>query len=191
MKKFFLYFSMFFLSYSCSNDYTPKPRAYFRIDFPKKKEYQIYRKNCPFEFEYSKYSEILTHSKNKPCWFNILYEKYKAKIHISYKRIDMENDISKYLEDSRKLAYKHTIKADAIGEQLFEDDEKNVYGMFFDIQGNTASSVQFYLTDSTEHFLRGSLYFNVSPNKDSLRPVIEFIKKDIFHLIETFNWKKN
>jgi gliding motility-associated lipoprotein GldD len=93
------------------------------------------------------------------------------------------------LEDSRELAYKHTIKAESINEKIFLKPGRNVYGMLYEIEGNTASSVQFYLTDSTKHFLRGALYFNIQPNKDSLAPVINFVKEDIKILMETFKWK--
>jgi len=94
------------------------------------------------------------------------------------------------MEDSRKLAYQHSVKAEAINEKLVKRDTAKVFGLLYDIEGlNTASSVQFFLTDSTNHFLRGALYFNLVPRNDSLSPVIKFIKKDITHLIETFKWK--
>jgi len=110
----------------------------------------------------------------------------KGKIHLSYKTI--HNNFNELMEDSRRLAYKHTIKADAINEQMFIDDEKHVFGILYDIQGDAASSIQFFATDSTTHFLRGSLYFNVIPNKDSLAPVVSFVKKDIIKLMETLSW---
>jgi len=94
------------------------------------------------------------------------------------------------VEDAHSLVYKHTIKADAINEEMFQNSEKNVFGVLYDIHGDAASSVQFWLTDSTDHYLRGALYFMVEPAEDSLAPVIAFIKKDIIHLIETMNWKK-
>ena len=175
---------------ACSESYTPKPHGYFRIDFPEKK-YQNYTKNLsPYIFEISSYAkiEIREEAHNKLNWFNIFYPKYNAKIHISYKKVN--DNINVYLEDTRALVYKHTVKADAIGEKNFLSSDKNVYGTIYDIKGNTASSIQFFLTDSTNHFVRGALYFNVKPNQDSLAPVIEYIKQDIVHLIETFEWKK-
>ena len=93
------------------------------------------------------------------------------------------------MEDSRKLAYKHSIKADAIGERFFQNDEHHVYGILYEIKGNAASPLQFAITDSTRHFLRGALYFNSIPNKDSLAPVIDFIKEDMMQLMETVSWK--
>ncbi|MFP4621285.1 MAG: gliding motility lipoprotein GldD, partial [Bacteroidales bacterium] len=115
------------------------------------------------------------------------YPRFNGDIHISYK--SMEDSFKTYVEDARELAYKHTIKAEAIQEERYTDKERNVYGIFYNLEGNVASPVQFFVTDSTKHFLRGSLYFRTEPNQDSLAPVIQFVKKDIRHLIETLEWK--
>ena len=120
--------------------------------------------------------------------FNIEFPDFKGKIHISYKKID--NNLTAYLEDSRTMAMKHIPKASSIENKQYEDPVKNVYGLTYDISGTEAASpFQFYLTDSTNHFVRGALYFNTIPNNDSLAPVIDFIKQDIQHLIETFEWR--
>ncbi len=173
---------------ACKRNYTPKPNGYFRIYLPKK-EYQIYQSNCPYKFEYPVYGSIGIEksSFSEPCWVNIEFPAYKAKIHISYKPV--HNNISLLLEDSYTLAYKHTIKAQAIQEKLFVDENRKVYGIMYEIKGDAASSVQFFLTDSTSHYLRGALYFSLQPNADSLAPVIRFFKEDIVHLIETLEWK--
>jgi gliding motility-associated lipoprotein GldD len=121
------------------------------------------------------------------CWINILFPVYGGTIHISYKEVSKNLDM--YVEDSRNLAYKHTIKADAIRETVYADPGKSVYGILYDIKGDAASSVQFFLTDSSTHFLRGSLYLNTVPDKDSLSPVINFFREDIVHLMESFEWK--
>lgn len=123
----------------------------------------------------------------EPCWFNLVFSKYNATIHLSYK--DVNKNLSQFIEDAHTLAYKHTIKADAIEENRIVDNRRKVYGLIYDIKGNAASSVQFYVTDSLRHFLRGSLYFNVAPDKDSLAPAIDFFRKDIQHLVETIEWK--
>ncbi len=169
----------------CTNKYTPKPLGYYRIDFPEK-EYVEYTSDCPFEFQYPKYGKI-EYTQQEPCWFNIAFPKYKGKIHLSYKQV--ENNLNLLTEDTRKLTYKHTIKAEAIQEKNFSNANNNVYGILYEVKGNAASSVQFYLTDSTNHFLRGSLYFDAQPNKDSLAPVIDFFKEDIVHIMETISWK--
>ena len=173
---------------SCKNNPTPKPRAYFRISFPEHK-YDSLENVYPYFFEYPEYAKIEQDKAvtAEPYWINIHYPEYKGKIHISYKEV--HDNLAQMLEDNRKLAYKHSIKADAIGEKLFMAPEKKVYGILYDIKGDAASSVQFFLTDSIRNFLRGSLYFNTIPNKDSLAPVVDFVKEDIIHIIETFEWK--
>jgi gliding motility-associated lipoprotein GldD len=178
---------LFFFS-ACKRNYTPKPRGYFRIDLPEK-GYKIYQSNCPYKFEYPVYGTIRTDNSynSEPCWINIEFPAYNAKIHISYKPV--YNNIALLLEDSHALAYKHTIKAQEIQEKLFTYEKRKVYGMIYEIKGNAASSVQFFLTDSTSHYLRGALYFNLQPNADSLAPVIHFFKEDIIHLIETLEWE--
>jgi len=94
------------------------------------------------------------------------------------------------MEQTYKMNVKnHINKADAINEQIFSDAENSVYGILYDLKGNTASAVQFYATDSIKHYLRGSLYFSAEPNADSLAPVIDFFREDILHLIETLRWK--
>lgn len=172
----------------CRHHYTPKPAGYLRINFPEK-EYQIYNSRCPYTFEYPVYGKIVPDTSRiaEPCWVNIEFPQFAGKIHISYKPV--KNNVHVYIEDSRELTYKHTVKADAIRESLFTVDDRKVYGMLYEISGDAASSVQFYLTDSTRHFLRGSLYFNVQPNADSLAPVIDFFLEDIMHLMETLEWK--
>jgi gliding motility-associated lipoprotein GldD len=188
MKNIVLALIVVCLAISCKESFTPKPRGYFRIDLPAK-EYQLFDSTCPYTFEYPKYGFIERDvDKNaEPCWINISFPKYKGKIHLSYKTITGSSD--KFVEDSHTLAYKHAIKADAIDEFQVDDPNRNVYGIIYDIRGNAASSIQFYLTDSVKHFLRGSLYFETEPNKDSLAPVVDFFRKDAEHLINTLKWK--
>ncbi len=171
---------------SCNNDYTPKPRGYFRIDLPKK-AYKQTPDKLPYSFEYPKYS-YLQAKENSPelYWINIVFPTLKAKVHLSYKPIN--NNADKYFNDAREFVYKHTVKADAISETVYDNPENKVYGLLYEIKGDAASNIQFYLTDSVNHFLRGALYFNALPNKDSLAPVVKFIKEDIQHLMETAQW---
>lgn len=164
---------------------SPKPKGYPRLHFPEKK-YHTYTPACPYTFEISDLSSIKV--KNDSCWCDIVYPAYKASIHLSYKPV-RNNNISQYIEDSRDFAIRHQIKATGLNESIIIRDTAKVYGLLYDISGNTASSVQFYLTDSTRHFLRGALYFNVAPNIDSLQVVIDYIRKDIIHLIKTTQWK--
>jgi gliding motility-associated lipoprotein GldD len=178
-----------FFTYSCSQNYTPKPRGYFRIDFPDKK-YVPYQNNFPYSFEYPLYGIIKpdTNINAEPYWLNIEFPRFKTKIHLSYKRVN--RNLAGFIEDTRKLAYRHTIKADAIDEVLIQNTKNNVYGIIYNIKGNAASSMQFFATDSTKNFIRGALYFTAQPNKDSLAPAIEFFGKDVEHFIQTLKWKK-
>lgn len=171
----------------CENSFTPKPRGYYRIDLPPKK-YKPLNLNYPYHFQYPDYAIIKpdTNKRSEPYWINIQYPQLNGTIHISYKKIN--NNLETLTEDSRSFAYKHAIKANAINEMVVSDKERKLYGILYEIKGNAASSVQFYLTDSIQNFLRGSLYFYTHPNSDSLSPVIEFCREDIDHLIKTFEW---
>ncbi len=172
---------------SCNHNYTPKEPGYFRIDFPDK-EYVQMDSIFPYKFEVPVYAKIKHDEYNTGNYnTNVIFPKLKGTIHLSY--FNVNGNIDELLEDNRKMVYKHTIKADAINEQYYEDTDKLVYGVLYEIKGNAASSVQFYVTDSTKHFLRGALYFNTIPNKDSLAPAIQFVEEDIIHLIETLSWK--
>ena len=150
----------------------------------------------PYSFEVPDYSVILPDDRNpdKPLWINISIPDNKAEIHISYYNFKNRDSnglklLSEYAEESRQLAYKHTIRADAIEEQIFINNEQKVYGTAYKILGNVASPVQFYLTDSMTNFLRGALYIRATPDIDSLKPVIRFLESDVIHLIETTSWK--
>ena len=175
---------------SCQQNYTPKPHAYYRIDFPER-EYRIYESGCPFTFEYPVYGTIIPlpgyHS--EPCWLDVSFSKYKGTIHLTYKEID--NNFDQFFEDNWKMIFKGlSQKADAIDDRsTYENHEQNVFGTLYLIGGNAASSTVFYATDSVRHFLRGALYFYVRPNHDSLAPVVNFFREDVIHLMETIRWK--
>jgi gliding motility-associated lipoprotein GldD len=174
---------------SCGENYLPKPRGYFRIDFPEK-EYCRFDTSFPYTFEYPVYSRIVRDSSSlsEPYWINIVYNSFHAQLHISYKVIN--GNLKNYLEDSRTLVNKHIPKANSISQREFADPVNKVYGLVYNIKGSDAASTyQFYLTDSTSNFLRGALYFDLVPNNDSLSPVIDFLKADIEHLINTFRWR--
>jgi gliding motility-associated lipoprotein GldD len=176
---------------SCNSDYTPKPRGYFRIALPEKK-YILLDSIYPYTFEYPAYAKITNDplSPQEKEWINIEMPVFHGRLHISYKPLDGKNSLIKYNEDSRTLALKHIPKASGIRQIAISDPARNVYGLVYEINGlSAASPYQFYLTDSTTHWLRGSLYFDVIPNNDSLAPIIDFVKLDIQHLFETIQWK--
>lgn len=193
MKYSFLIVFSFLLLQACSqnSEYAPKPRGYFRLEFPKK-EYQLFDSNPYYSFEYPRYAKMYLDSAdgNRPNWYNLTFPAFNARLHISYYPITSQKKFNELVEDSRKLAFKHTVKATGIDEGLIEAKAHNVYGVFYTIDGNTASSTQFFLTDSTKNFLRAALYFNEKPQPDSIQPVVDFIKTDIDKMIKTMHWKK-
>lgn len=175
---------------SCDDKtYQPKPKGYFRIDLPEK-EYVSLDSMKYYSFEHPVYSKITPDylSPEEKEWVNVEFPSFKGTIHISYKNVD--NNIEKYLEDSYYMMTKHISRAMGIRDSVVANPERKVYGLVYFLEGEgVASPLQFYLTDSVNHFLRGSLYFNVKTNNDSLAPVIDFITDDIRHLIETVKWK--
>lgn len=174
---------------ACHETYTPKPKGYFRIALPEH-EYIAFDSAFPYRFEYPVYAELGPDpfSPQEPYWLNIDFPQFRGRIHLSYKEID--GNLVEYLEDSRQFVMKHIPKASNIGDSLILDRDRDVYGLIYHIDGmGAASPCQFFVTDSTQHFVRGALYFDVVPNNDSLAPVIDFLKKDIDHLIATFSWK--
>lgn len=185
-----LLFASFLVSCSGDTEYSPKRTGYFRIALPERK-YKSYTAECPFVFDYPEYANVLRDSGSgaNSCWLNVVFPRFRCNIYISYLTID--TNLSAYLEECRKFVVEHEVKASAIDVRSVANVKDKIYGTIFDIEGNAASNMQFYLTDSTHNFVRGSLYFYAVPNKDSLEPVLKFVKKDINHLIETFRWKKN
>lgn len=185
-----------FLLSGCREHSTPKPRGFFRIEFPQKSYHEL-EGNYPYSFEIPDYSVIRQDDKNpeKQYWINVDVPANKAELHLSFYNLNEDSKqgsqqlLVELMEETRSLAYKHSIKADAIDEQIFVNPGAKVYGTIYAIKGNAASPIQFFLTDSTTHFLRGALYISEVPDIDSLQPVIDFLEPDIIRLIETTSWK--
>lgn len=174
----------------CGEDIqAPKPRGYFRINFPEHSYTNYQPADCPFSFDIPTYATVIndTAKIKEKCWLNLEFPGYKGTIYLSYRTVN--NDIARLTDDCRNMAMKHTAKASAIDETQYVDREHRVYGLNYSLKGNAASPSQFWLTDSSQHFLRGSLYFYAVPNSDSIAPVLEFINEDLKHLIETVRWK--
>ena len=143
-----------------------------------------------YSFEYPSYATITPdyYSPHEKDWVNVEFPSFKGTIHISYKEIN--GNLYGYIEDAYSMITKHITKATGIRDSVVIDPERNVYGLVYTLDGEgVASPLQFYLTDSTKHYLRGSLYFNLYPNNDSMQPVIDFIADDVRHLIQTLEWK--
>lgn len=176
--------------FSCGGgaDPVPRPKGYSIVSFPKK-EYRMYDSICPFTFEYPVYAGIqpFRRDPSKSCWFDITFPAYAATLHLSYENV--KGRFAQVSEDQHTLAYKHTSKANAIQEIFVEAPEDKVWGIVYDIEGNAASNYQFHVTDSQTHFLRGSLYFDFKANPDSVAPMLDFLKKDVMHLVETVKWR--
>lgn len=177
------------VAFGCSKDSIPKPRGYFRINLPEK-NFESYSGSCPFTLEVPKYSRIEiieNHDSQDSCWFNIAFPQFKARIHCTY--LPVNSNFDDLMRDSYEYAFKHEVKASAIDRIIVSDDSSKVYGIIYDIKGDVASQLQFFLTDSSDHFLRGSLYFENRPNADSLAPVVSYLKDDIFHMAESLEWQ--
>ena len=170
---------------ACGSDepeFYPKPRGYMRLDFPDR-TYERYQNECDFSFEMPEYFEI---KEKEHCNKDVIISRFNAQLFLTY--IPLDTNLNQNIEYSQKLVYDHSIKADEIQEAMIQDPENKRYGMKYNIVGNAASPYQFYLTDSTDHFIRGALYFNVAPNYDSLKPSLDYVVEDIDHLIETVTW---
>jgi gliding motility-associated lipoprotein GldD len=203
---------VFVLFCSCNSVYTPKPRGYYKVELPRH-EYQVFdRPGFPYTFEYPVYARMVQDSTyfeeqpENPFWINMEFPEMAGKIYISYNEIGGKsrfkvknangeyvdsiglNSFDRLLNGSYTLSYKHSYKATSIQDSAFTS-ANGIDGIFFRIGGNTATASQFLLSDSVKHFLRGALYFDATPNEDSLRPVNDFLKEDMVHLINSLKWK--
>ncbi|GAC1383159.1 MAG: gliding motility lipoprotein GldD [Ginsengibacter sp.] len=195
---------------SCNSPYTSKKRGYYKIDLPKRAYVKFEKPGFPFSFEYPSYAQIIRDgsyfdsTSDNPYWFNISFPSFNGKIYLSYKTIGGKsiykikrnniytdsvgfNSFDKMVGDAYKLTFKNDVKAYSIEDSLMHTP-LGITGIFFRVSGNVATAKQFFLTDSTKHFLRGALYFDATPNEDSLRPVNDFLQEDMKHLINTLRW---
>ncbi len=169
--------------------HVPKPKGYFRIELPEKKYFE-YNSACPVRFEVPAYSsmEVFQDSLERDsCKFNLFMPGFKARIHCTYMPVGKNFD--KLIHDAYGFAAKHEMKASGLKRTMIEDEERKVFGIIYEIEGEAASQMQFFFTDSVDHFFRGSLYFYNPPNADSIAPVLEFLKSDIDHIAQTLQWQ--
>ena len=187
---YFLFAIVFFMS--CGKEPMPKPKAFLRLEYPKP-QYKEVNTNLPFTFKKNSIANnigVIKSSRNKKTLgLEVTYPTIKATIFLTYKKIDA-NNLQLLINDAQNITQSHARKADAITGQSFVNLEHRVYGMFYEVDGNVASQVQFYVTDSIKHFLTGSLYFYVKPNYDSILPASDYLKKDIQHIMETLKWEE-
>lgn len=188
---------MMFIASCKPETYTPKPRGYYQIDLPAKHEYQVFDSaGFPYRFEYPVYSKIIYNpaffgeQPENPYWINLDFPGIGGKIYISYKEIEGRKGFMNLNDDMYEMSFMaHNKKANYIKDYYLDDPERDVHIMLYNVTGDAASAYQFYATDSIEHFVRGALYFEATPNSDSLRPLNEFLRKDIDHLLQTIEWK--
>lgn len=175
---------------SCGEKSQPKPYGYFRITLPDV-SYNLSDSLGPYSVEISRHctpNKSDAHwSTPADKWINLFYPQLNATIHLSYKHITPAQ-LQTVTEESRTLVYKHTIRADAIKESYYEDPDRKIYCIFYELTGNAASPTQFYATDSVHNFLRGAVYFNNIPNYDSIAPAARYVENDVVHIIETLKW---
>lgn len=196
---------------ACNSPYSPRPKGYFRIDFPEHAYKPFEDKGFPYSFEYPVYAQIGRDSSlfdatpDNPYWINIDFPRFSGRIYLSYKTIGgksvykiktatgykdslVANTFDGLREEAYKMTFKHSVKANGIQDSVFRT-ANGIQGVYFKVEGNAATSRQFYLTDSVRHFLRGALYFDAAPNADSLGIVNDFLEQDMKHLISTLRWK--
>ena len=174
---------------ACSHVSTPRPYGYYRIATPDTAYVDFDNSqisNYPYSFALSKNAQVQERT-DEPYWINIYYPSLDATIHCSYKPV--RNNLRELTNDALEFVYRNASFANAIPEREYAHADAKVYGVLFDLEGNTASSCQFFVTDSTRHFFRASVYCNCPPNADSLAPVYEYLRKDVVKMVETFRWK--
>lgn len=172
---------------------TVKPIGYFKMEYPKHEYQKFDSTGFPYSFSYPIYAEItqdanLVKEEHAPFWINVFFPKLNATIYLSYKHITGKQTLTQLIAESYKLSYAHDQRADYIKTPPFQT-KNGLYGVMFNVGGNAASSYQFFITDTVKNFVRGSLYFNVEPNIDSLKPSIEFLRKDMDEMIQSFKFK--
>ena len=180
---------MLFALSGCQRDYLPKPLGYNRLVLPEP-AYRPLPDTLPYTFEYSQHATLLADTSwvSERFWIEIYYPVLKANVHVTYKKLSNNDQLLKeFLNDSYTLTAKHQIKAYAIDEVIVKTPAGHT-AIVVELDGEVPSQMQFTITDSTKNFLRGALYFNTQVHNDSLRPAIEYMKKDIMHLINSFNW---
>jgi gliding motility-associated lipoprotein GldD len=172
------------------DSFVPKPHAYPRMSLPEKSYQIVDFKQAPYSFEIPKYAAIIEDKQNvNKSWYNIHFPMFDATLHLTYYPFSSWAQYDSMVADTRSLVNKHIQKAEDIIEDPLENYNPNLHGLVFHIEGQTASNLNFYATDSARHFLRGALYFNQKTQPDSIAPAFEFLWKDVQHALKTFKWK--
>jgi gliding motility-associated lipoprotein GldD len=176
--------ALLFTLFACKDDVLPKPKAYLSLEYPAK-SYKKLDLERPYVFNVLENSKIIDDKNN---WLKIKYPNLKASVDITYRPVK-DNNLRELLTDAEKLVFKHAVKAEQIVPKDFVNSKKRVFGSLYEITGNAASHLQFHITDSTHHFIKGALYFYAKPNYDSILPAVAYIKQDVLELVESLEWK--
>ena len=168
---------------SCGEDPVPRPKAMLRLEYPAQ-EYRSMKSDCPFTFDYNR---MAAPDFSDGCNMVLDYKPMKGSVYLTYKPV--EGNLMELLADAQKLSYEHVVKADNILEQPYVNEQDRVFGMFYEVKGDAASQSQFYVTDSLNHFVTGSLYFYAKPNYDSIFPAAIYLQKDIRRIMESLRWQ--
>jgi len=171
----------------CSSDPVARPIGYMRIGLPDTARVAFTNELCSFSMELNDASNV-RYKDSANCWIDIVYPSIMSTIQLTYKPV--EENLEDLVRDAQKLAYKHTVKASGMREQFFTYDQRNVHGLYYEMSGASATTTQFYATDSTHHFIRGVLYHYSAPNPDSLAPVTQFMREEMLHMISTLDWNE-
>ena len=173
----------------CGRRSVPKPYGYFRIAIPDTAYVPYTPVGYPYAFALSANAEVRPHAHDgEHYWVDVVYPSLNATIHCSYKPV--RGNLRALSRDAQEFLYKHATVASAIPEQGFDNPDARVWGVYYELLGNTASPIQFYVTDSTHHFFRGSVYCNAVPNQDSLAPVYDYLREDVRRMMESFRWQQ-
>lgn len=172
-------------------DYTPLPQAYLRIDLPQTVYNVADTHPLPLIFEKNAVAQLtVKESTPREVWVDLEYPQWDGVVFLSYKRLDSPADLRGQTDTSLRLLEGHYQFSSGVEERAYSDPDNHVYGTVYHLHGSkVASTYQFWVTDSTRHFLRGAFYLNRTPNNDSLAPVIDYVQADIDHLVETIRWR--
>jgi gliding motility-associated lipoprotein GldD len=190
----YLALGFWLLCAACTGEYSPRPKEYPHIALLEKTYVSDSLDGCPFTFqrltfvEVQRDSQLFGAQQAGDCWFNLYYPNYDATVYLSYKTLTESYNLSRLRDDAYRLTYEHTKRADYI-EPAYIETPRQVYGVVYDVGGDAASPLQFFVTDTTRHWLRGALYFDIAPNYDSLAPVINYIRQDVGRFLETLVWQ--
>jgi len=197
MKKIIFHITFLVLALSCGEPppQLPKPRLYPKVTYPEKSYKKFSEQNCPFTMQVPEYFEVVKDENRNSqesqynCWFDLYCKELNTYLHFSYIPFSNRKEFDKLISDAFEMADKHNIKASSRQEALIDNQAAEVYGLLFEIDGPVATPLQFFMTDSTQNFIRGSLYFKSAVNRDSIAPVYNFLKSDVARMIERFEWQ--